>query len=178
MSNFNRKLKYGQFAEDRIAEFFTNKGYYVEYAEDYAIFPQEEENRGPRISVLDTSQISPSSPIELIEVSCTYLIAPDLRISKDRKIKYVEVKRREKLSLFKGEEIVYIKYYQWNDYVELVHYCKYFGYGSDVLLYVFVDDYYGEEKIFYQQVEYLDENIQYARKNKYVAFNLKNFLMI
>ena len=173
---FEEDLAYGREAEEVVANFFKSKGYKVRFAEDYGVFPHEDpdwKRKGPRLATLALNGL-PS--MDEIETSTEYIIAPDLHILKGSYRGYIEVKRRVKLSRFNGEDIVYIGEKYWLNYLHLENLCRYFGYGDGVMLYVMVDDFHKEEKaMFFASVNHLDENMQYYKKGKYVAFNLAEF---
>lgn len=173
---FEEDLAYGRVAEEIVANFFSSKGYKVVFAEDYGVFPHEDpewKRTGPRLLTLTSNNFS---SIEEAETSTEYIIAPDLRVIKGKYRGYVEVKRRVSLSTFDGEDIVYIGEKYWMNYLHLENLCRYFGYGDGVILYVMVDDFHGEDKaMFFASINHLDENMQYQRSGKYVAFNLKEF---
>ena len=175
---FANDVAYGKESEIVIANYFLNKGYKIELAEDYGIFPYEDENddetkyRGPRILVYYDYNYK---TMEEIEVSGEYLIAPDLRISKEKIRGFIEIKRRGTLNKFNGDEILYLNEKYWNDYVKLEHLCRYSDYGDGLVLYVCVDNFKKEKNaIFYASISHLEENIQYRVKHC-VAFNLKVF---
>jgi hypothetical protein len=173
---FQENFEYGRFAEEEIAKFFERKGYRVEFSEEYGVFDAKVKYRGPRIMVL--LPINYGS-IEEVEVSAEYLIAPDLRICNRENLNYIEVKRREHVSYFDNNEVIYINYKKWQDYCELDFFCQNCNYGDGVLLFIYLDEYRGESNVvFSATVDYLSSHIRYQRKPDFVSFNLRNFARV
>lgn len=167
---FSEKLAYGKEAERFIANFFVQKGWKVEVDEEYGFMP-DDENKGARLLVY------PAHPSHWeAETSSHEIIAPDLRIQKNNLCKYVEVKRRVEISLFDDIEVLYIDAKYWYDYCELDYLCRCDGYGDGVVLFLCIDSYYGRQAVFYQNIDFLKDNIQYHVRGEYVAFRLSNFV--
>ncbi len=171
-SKFERNLAYGKAAERTIAKFFREHGYRVQTDEEYGFMP-DDINKGPRMFVLPPKNYG---SIEEAEVNYKEIIAPDLMITKGKTRKYIEVKRREKLSRYNGDDILYIDAKCWYDYCELDLFCQYNNYGDGVTIFLCVDNFHGDEyRVFYANVSLLREHVQYHVKNKVVGFNLEYF---
>jgi len=173
---FEKSKAFGKVAEDMIAEFFIQKGYSVYYAENYGVFDETIKYQGP---VLEIQPPCNYTDMESIETSSEYVYAPDLLVYKDSRKKYIEIKRREKLGRFNGNDVFYIGEKYWNDYVELEMACRYWNHGADgVLFFVCIDDFHGEKNaIFYENVWTLNDKITYHdKRRRFYAFDLRDFV--
>lgn len=161
--NWEEDSEYGFYAEIEIAKIFESKGYSVEFAEYYAGF-NEGMFYGPRISVLPPGNYE---SIESAEVAYVQYIAPDLKVSKNKKTRYFEIKRRGKFSRFNGEDVVYIDRTQFYDY------CYLTDYGYDIYLMLYVDE-FSNDHFYSANIDVLYNNIQY-QTSKFVSFNKRVF---
>lgn len=168
--DFDGRLAYGKAAEAFVKKFFIKKGWIVKVDEEYGFMPNNK-NKGARLLVLPVN-----ATLDEAETESHEIIAPDMMIRKNGLQKFVEVKRRGDVSTYRNIEVIYVDAIQWYDYSELDFLCQYNNYGDGVILYLCVDDYFGEKAMFYQTVSFLNKNVQYHVKNEYLAFRVSDFV--
>ena len=163
--DFEEDLKYGRFAEYEIAKFLREKGWTVSFADEYGFFDEDKDYGGPKITFIPT-YLSITS-IEESETSFITLVAPDIYTKKEKKSFFIEIKRRERFSTFRGDEVLYLNSELFWQYYELN-----LSFWN-VLLFVYIGDEYYHE-VYSCSIQKMAENIQFRGKG-FLGFNKNIF---